>query len=216
MLHWKSARTPEPGVDMSAHAHQASGLLAGTRIATDIGWRPAEGLCVGDRVMTFDNGLQPLRRISRRLCPGPSDGESVAQPLMVLAPGTAGNDGQLTLLPGQGVIHESDVAEARYGDPFALLPAAALRPLGAVRAILTEAPVVAVSLGFDGDELVYAEGQALLYCAGSTFEHPDTLEDALFGAPARYRMLPTEVGLALAADVARQEPDGLSRTGSTP
>ncbi len=43
----------------------ASGLVHGTRVATAMGWREAEAIAVGDLVLTFDRGMQPVRSISR-------------------------------------------------------------------------------------------------------------------------------------------------------
>ena len=43
-------------------------FTSGTFITTLTGEKPVEGLCVGDRIVTRDNGLQTIRRISRRHC----------------------------------------------------------------------------------------------------------------------------------------------------
>jgi len=197
VLNWMTGRkAARPRVDAapiapaSAELPGARGIVAGTRIATADGWRRAETLCAGDIVMTFDSGPQPLRAISRRLCPGPSAGAAAAQPLVVLAPGAAGNGGTLMLLPGQPVLFESDVSESLYGDPFALVPAGAMAVLPEASSVLSETPVIAVSLCFDADELVYADGQAMLHCEGAGTVAPATLDEAVFGAEPRYAVLP--------------------------
>ena len=46
--------------DVSGEAYRTTGLVAGTRIATAMGWRAVEAIAVGDLVLTFDNGLQPV------------------------------------------------------------------------------------------------------------------------------------------------------------
>ncbi len=35
----------------------ASGMVAGTKVATEMGWRRVEGILPGDKVLTFDCGL---------------------------------------------------------------------------------------------------------------------------------------------------------------
>jgi hypothetical protein len=197
MLNWmteRNERRPDSATGAAARTRaplpDARGIVAGTRIATADGWRRAETLCAGDIVMTFDNGAQPLRSVSRRLCPGPGAGDAVAQPLIVLAPGVAGNGGTLLMLPGQPILFESDVAESLYGDPFALVPARSMSDLPEVSSMLSETPVVAVSLWFDADEIVYADGQAMLYCEASGASEPATLDEAVFGPQARYAVLP--------------------------
>ncbi len=215
MLNWFATQTSAANHRVAPVDMPASGIVAGTRIATEEGWRRAETLCAGDRVMTFDNGVQTLRSVSRRLCPGPSDGASVSQPLIMLSPGTAGNSGTLLMLPGQGLILESDLAERVYGDPFALLPGEAMQALPGVTAMLSEAPIVAVSLTFECDELVYADGQALLYCGSGTLEHPETLEDAVFGEEARYRMLPVADARALTEAIAGEKRAPVARAPLT-
>ena len=197
MLNWRNGhRSAAPGAARISDGaivrdlNASKGIVAGTAIATVAGWRRVETLCAGDLVMTFDHGPRPLRSVVRRRCPLGSPLDTAPQPLIALAPGVAGNAGTLLLLPGQAILFESDVAEAIYGDPFALLPARAMAGLPDVTSMLSETPVVSVSLHFDEDEVVYADGQALLYCEGAGIEAPETLEAAIFAPPARYRVLP--------------------------
>ncbi|MEM1431269.1 MAG: Hint domain-containing protein [Pseudomonadota bacterium] len=197
MLNWMKGGTARPArrtvrdhAPTRAESAGARGIVAGTRIATNEGWRRAETICAGEAVMTFDNGPKPVRSVSRRLCPGPSAGKAVAQPLVVLAPGVAGNGSTLMLLPGQPILLESDIAERLYGDPFALLPATAMSELPDVSSMLSETPVGAVSLIFDDEQIVYADGQALLHCEGARTASPATLDDAVFGPATPYPVLP--------------------------
>ena len=53
-------RTP-PALD-------GSGIAAGTIVLTQTGARAVENLSVGDKIITRDHGLQPLRRITASLC----------------------------------------------------------------------------------------------------------------------------------------------------
>ena len=50
-----------PGDPMPDDAdYRLSGFTTGTRIATVAGWRPIESIALGDEVLTFDNGPQPV------------------------------------------------------------------------------------------------------------------------------------------------------------
>ena len=68
MLGWMSA--PPLGTKRTAEVTGASdgtangvmtGLLAGTRVATAMGWRRVDAISEGDQILTFDNGLIPIR-----------------------------------------------------------------------------------------------------------------------------------------------------------
>ena len=43
------------------------GLVAGTNVASNLGWRAVDALSVGDMVLTFDNAMQPIVEIRRDL-----------------------------------------------------------------------------------------------------------------------------------------------------
>jgi hypothetical protein len=81
-------------------------------------------------------------------------------------PGVLGNSEALRLLPDQPLLLECDAADRLFGDPFALLPAAAL---AGWRGIAPVAPGVAEQVFtpiLQTDEVVYAAGGALLWCPG--------------------------------------------------
>lgn len=145
-------------IDAPAEAPLADGFDAATLIATETGWVAAADLRPGDRVVTFDHGLQVLRRTGRA-----APGTAAAAPLLVPA-GALGNRRALTLLPGQSVLLDSDAAERLYGDPFALVPAVALDGWKGIVRAEPRHPIAQVQLEFDGDEIVYAEGMALVLC----------------------------------------------------
>lgn len=168
------------------------GFAADTLVATETGWQRAADLHPGDRIVTFDNGLQPLRRVLR----GRMD---AAQPFAVPA-GALGNRRPMLLLPGQSVLIETDRAEELYGDPFALIPAAALEGWKGIARLPAETEVEVVFLEFDGDEVVYAEGMALIRCARQTPKMVTTPEELMqVGAVSPYRVLPPSQGRAVLA-----------------
>jgi len=157
----------EAGSALPSTDFQMRGFTSGSRIATVDGWRPVDTLAVGDSVLTFDNGPQTLTAIS---CATQFVHDHIApdfaNPIHVPA-GAIGNSEPMVLLPEQNVMIESDLAEARTGDPFALIPAKALvgyRGIDRFRALRS---FVVFSLHFENDELVYVEGGALFLTQSS-------------------------------------------------
>jgi len=143
---------------------QTHGLMAGTRVASNLGWRAIEALAVGDQVLTFDNGMQEIVEIRRKVffLDAPETDRAI-WPVTVPA-GAMGNREELTLLADQGVLIESDAAADRHGDPFAVVPA---RSLAGVRGITRTAPaqqIELIAVYFAAEEVIYAEGGALIHC----------------------------------------------------
>lgn len=152
----------ESGSAMSCTDFQMRGITSGTRIATANGWRAVDTLCVGEPVLTFDNGPQELVAITRATQFVHDDiAPDFANPIQVPA-GAIGNSEPMVLLPEQNVMIESDEAESRTGDPFALIPAKALVGLRNVERFRALRPFEVLTLHFENDELVYVEGGALL------------------------------------------------------
>lgn len=174
------------------------GIAAGTLIATDRGWKRAQDLQPGDPVVTFDNGLVPLRSVSHSTLATRGRGiPRSAWPLDVPA-GALGNRRDLRLLPGQAVLIESDRAEELYGDPFVLIPAAALVGWKGIARARPAPETAVVFLEFDGDEIVYAEGMALIHCGRRTPVQVATAEELMrVGQDCPYRVLPPALGRAL-------------------
>lgn len=180
----------------------AAGIAVGTMVATDMGWRPVDSLTEGDRVMTFDGGLQPITAIRRGLNGACAD-ECPRSTWPLLVPhGVLGNKRPLTLMPEQSVLVESDTAEDIYGDPFVLVPAATLVGLMGIRRVAPDAPQEAVMLGFENDEIVYVNGSALVFCpaqmAGGTLSL-DQLDD--IGGLSQYSVLSFMEARAVVGDL---------------
>ncbi len=161
------------------------GLMAGTRVASNLGWRSIEALAVGDKVLTFDNGMQRIIEI-RRVPMWLDAPETVEAAWPVTVPADAlGNRETLTLLPEQGVMVESDSAFDQYGDPFAVLAASALVGLRGIYRRRPTFPVDMIALYFEQEEVIYAEGGALIHCPRDT----STLDKFLSLSPADYEVL---------------------------
>ncbi|MBU2983057.1 Hint domain-containing protein [Lentibacter algarum] len=193
MFGWKGAgrqktfRVSEPsGAFSGAQTVEATGVLtgitAGTKIGTAIGWRDAASLQAGDMVLTFDNGLQPLEGVTRRqLWSGEEACPVQFWPLLVPT-GVLENSSPIMLLGRQGVMLESDIAEALYGDPFALLPAAALEGLHGIERMYPADPIEVITLEFRSEQVVFGDHGTLLFCSAggdllerATAEKPETV-----------------------------------------
>lgn len=151
--------TPE-GMVITAQA----GLLSGTMVATDQGWRAAETLCVGDRLLSFDHGVQTVTELQReRLGGTPGHPAQLLRAVEVPA-GALENEMPLWLMPDQGVLLESDKALEILGDPFAVVPARALLGVNGIRLAAPARDASTTTLVFERDEAVYIAGGPLLYC----------------------------------------------------
>lgn len=145
-----------------------SGLIAGTRVATPSGWRDVAAIAVGDQVLTFDGGLQKVTSVRHTHCDSSHDlGDSTKWPVLIPA-GTFGDHEEMTVLPGQPVMIEADLAEDLFGDPFAIVPAHTLVGYAGIDRVLPASLTHIVSLAFDGDEVVFANRGGLLVCPTST------------------------------------------------
>ena len=142
-----------------------AGLVAGTQVATESGWRPVETLCTGDRLLSFDNGMQPLADLQRDRLGAVAAGRPVAALQAVEVPVAAlGNDAPFWLMPDQGVLLESDKALEILGDPFAVVPARALVGVNGIRLAAPGGGVSVTTLAFARDEAIYIAGGPLLFC----------------------------------------------------
>ena len=202
MFGWKPANRGKTNrmVEMSGAydggaTGEMSGIVAVTRIATSLGWREAGAIQAGDMVLTFDGGLQRVVQVTRRkLWAGDGPVPERFWPLMVPA-GAIENAVAMMILPRQGVMLESDLAEEALGDPFALIAAAALEGGRGVERVCPNDPVEVISLQFDADQVIFAEHGALLFCPAGG----DLVQKAMQGAAQHcpYRMLPESCALEL-------------------
>jgi len=143
------------------------GIVAGTKVATPTGWRCIEAIAEGDMVLTFDGGMQAVVSVQREVIwtNGVAD-DPANWPLNVPA-GALGNREDMTLLPHQAVLVESDAAESIFGDPFAMIPAAALEGFRSITRMAPAERVEIVTLQFAQDEVVFGNIGALFFCPKS-------------------------------------------------
>ena len=162
---------------------QTTGIIAGTKVATSIGWRAVEAVCEGDQVLTFDGGLQTVIGVTRHYLSTQSATPG-SWPLHVPA-GVLGNRQPMHILPAQAILIESDTAEECLGDPFALIPAAAIDGFRGIDRTRPADWIEVVELHFAQDEIVFANIGALFLCRART----DLLSDVKMPV---YDVLPME------------------------
>lgn len=159
--HGRSAATGADGL--------ADGLVAGTPVATALGWRPVEAIMPGDPVLTFDRGMMPVHSVTRgahwdRVSSCPRS----LLPLSVPA-GALGNADPLNVLPEQSLMIESDAGDDLFGDPFSLVKAADLEGFRGIERHVPDRSLDVVQLHFEQDEVVFVGSGALALCAGRRF-----------------------------------------------
>jgi hypothetical protein len=198
---------PEEGSGASGGGadYRLSGFTAGTRIATELGWRPVEAVTVGDRVMTFDNGLQTVVAVTRGThFAAAGDMPAFAVPIHIPI-GALGNEEPMVMLPEQIVMIESDAAEDLTGDPFALVPAKVLDGFRGIDRICGLRPIESVTLHFENDEVLYADGGALMLAPAAVagVVSLDTLETG--GLPTPYTVHRGEMARSLIDAMAEED-----------
>jgi hypothetical protein len=186
--------------DMSGVADGAtavtSGLVAGTRVATRLGWRAVEAIAEGDEVLTFDDGLQRVIRIQRtRLT------RCLRKHLPLRVPANAlGNRTELWLMPEQAVVIENDVSETRVGDAFAAIPAAALEGFLGIERAVPAGEIEIITLFFENEQMVFTNAGAMLHCPAES----DLVVDLFRNVERRsYNRVPAPVAANIARAVAR-------------
>lgn len=169
----------------------AEGMVAGTLVATEMGWLPVEDLRPGDRVVTFDNGMVPVRDAAvSQLMTGGSRVPRAYWPLSV--PEKAlGNRKEMLLLPEQSVLIESDEGEDLFGDPFLLVAASALDGYCGIERVAPATEMKIVTLRFDSEEVVYANGMVLMHCPKPASERRQSPDELIKGGEeVLYQRLP--------------------------
>lgn len=219
MFGWMSALSGEgrPTYKSSAAAaHDTvggeTGLISGTRVATAMGWRPVEAIAEGDKVLTFDAGLQTVTRVTRlRIWDEEQTCPRDFWPLEVPA-GALGNREVMHLLPSQTVMVESDTAEDLYGDPFSLIPARAMEGVRGIGRVPPKADAEVVLLHFAEEQVVFANIGALFHCPSSrdmlSFAHEATEEPFYSILPmdeARFLAVQLDEEPVMASSTAPQE-----------
>ena len=168
------------------------GLVAGTMIETGDGWAPVEALAAGMEVQTFDGALRKLIRVERsfaRVTSGPG--------LVHIPAGALPGVSEMRLLPDQLIMVSSEIAEAAYGTPDLLVPAAAYLACPDVDLEPRGAPLDLTTLAFEEEEIIFAGGDVLALCPSAEAGR------AALNAPATsefWTVLSLEDGLRLVSE----------------
>ncbi len=129
-------------------------FVKGTNIRTMRGEVPVEELELGDLVLTYDEGAQPVRWIGQRKVPG---GGKLA-PVRIRA-GTFGSHGTLFVSPQHRILVQDAKAEMLFGEEQVLIAAKDLVNDTSVRRA-PRSEVTYVHLLFDAHQVVWSQGLA--------------------------------------------------------
>ena len=141
-----------------------AGLVAGTLVETAVGWRRVELLRVGDHVQTYDGGLRQLRCVERSYYGADHGGYALAGILHVPG-GVLDNCEDMFVMPDQMLMVTSEVAADLLGTPSVLIPALALIGYHGITRQQPQGLIEAITLGFDDEEVIYANSGLRAHCA---------------------------------------------------
>jgi len=139
------------------------GFIAGTHVASNLGWRPVEALSVGDRVLTFDHGMQVIVEMRRETILISESDQPDAQCPLLVPQDALNNRVAMWLMPDQGVLLESDLAVDAQGDPFVVVPACTLEGYRGIQRASAGQRLELVMPQFAQDEVIYLEAGMLGY-----------------------------------------------------
>lgn len=142
-------------VGTDAETMPAAGLLRGCRVKTLRGEVPAEALRPGDRLLTRDNGYQPVRRVTQAAAP--LSGARRAVRLRKGALGRGMPERCLWAAPGQRLLIGGESLGPAFGAAEALVAARHLVVLAGV-ALCAAPPLPLVKILLDRSELILCEG----------------------------------------------------------
>lgn len=170
-----------------------SGFVSGTRVASNLGWGAVDDLNIGDKVLTFDHGMQSIVDIQREALVAPDEVVPNGHRPILVPDGALINRKDIWLAPDQGILVESDAVTDALGDPFAVVPSRALEGLKGIRSASLVDRLDVITLTFEQDEVIYMEGGMLAHCPRPRF----LLSDDTLGADAMYIVLDLEAARLL-------------------
>lgn len=139
-------------------ARPETGLLAGTMVETETGWRDAASLRIGERVQSWDGGLVRIAALERHPL-------AAGTRALRLPGGMLGTCAGLLLLPGQHLLVETLDDPALTDALAVLVPASALAGWAGVTSV-TLAATEAMRPVFAEEEAIWCQTGALLHCPG--------------------------------------------------
>ncbi|PCJ05359.1 MAG: hypothetical protein COB16_15980 [Rhodobacteraceae bacterium] len=176
------------------------GFLAGTHVASNLGWRSVEALSVGDRVLTFDHGMQAIAEMHRETMLVPEGDQSDAQCPLLVPQDALHNRVPMWVMPDQGILLESDLAVDAMGDPFVVVPACTLEGYRGIHRACPGQRLELVMPRFAMDEVIYLEAGLLGFSPA-----PSSLLDAAATEDGLYRILHQDAARELIANMMAEE-----------
>jgi len=128
-----------------------SGIAAGTTLLTQSGIVPVESIAVGDKVITRDRGLQPVRWVGAWQFFNQADAAAVH-----FAADAMGNHEAITLAPQTRVLIRSAMVKALYRESEVFALAGDLVNGTTICSVQDFAPITMVQMLFDNHEILRA------------------------------------------------------------
>lgn len=168
MFAWNDTYWEEASVASDAAlAEVTRGIAVGTKVATPNGWKKIEDIVEGDKVLTFDDGLQTVQKVQRHTLWETPRGAPIAQWPLHVPQGALGNNEAMFLLPGQSVMVESDTADEVLGDPFVLIPSRVLEGYRGISPVVPQHRLEVVELFFEHEQIIFANAGTLFRCTAA-------------------------------------------------
>lgn len=163
-------------------------FVKGTRILTaKDGYKPIEEISVGERVLTRDNGMQPVKWIAKSYFSQKMMAREPKYAPVCFAPNAIGNESSLRLSSQHRILIIGSVPEVHFGQSEVLVPAKAFLNASTVTRPEPEAMVTYYHLLLDNHELILSDGvwseslqpgsQAMI-SAGGLAEYEKAIEDS--------------------------------------
>ncbi|OUS35231.1 hypothetical protein A9Q94_13165 [Rhodobacterales bacterium 56_14_T64] len=176
------------------------GFLAGTHVASNLGWRQVEALSVGDSVLTFDHGMQVITEMHRETMLVPECDQSAAQCPLLVPQDALHNRMAMWVMPDQGILLESDLAVDALGDPFVVVPTCALEGYRGIHRAYPGERFELVMPRFAQDEVIYLEAGLLGFSPT-----PSSILDTAATEDGIYRVLPQDAARELVVNMMAEE-----------
>lgn len=178
------------------------GIIAGTRVATTLGWCLIETLNEGDELLTFDNGVKRILEIRHKTIW--ADNTRIHPDVwpVVIPANELGNAQDLMLLPDQGVMLEHATLTDAMGDPFAVVPAQALAGRCGMHRKAPLQGIHVIEIFFAGEEVIYIDGGLMIHCPARGNSMFGSYEPSAGLYPVA--LAPNALGFLTSCDIARR------------
>ncbi len=155
-------------VPRDAVTARRGGLLHGTKVATNNGWKPVERIVAGDHIRTLDHGFKEVRRVSINRVTVPL-GETRAENLPVFVPARVTDNGRpVWLMPEQGIAVDLNRLDPET-QGLSVVPARLLSGKCQLKSRAPGSSFAVSTLFLEQDEVICVEGGLQAYCPSGRF-----------------------------------------------